>query len=267
MNRIARIIIWAVTLVTASASTVFGNDLIVTSFSDFAGQTNIVLQATGNITFSGGSMNLPPLPPGASSGLLSVEAGNDIIIQDGTSILAGQGWSLSFMAGDSLSILGTGSIIAAGDISIQTAGKLPTDWSSAPGPSGTITIGGDGQGGIGILQPGPAVPVGPPAQLILLNSQNNDANITAMAGTNVLFVFIPDDNTRFTDIASCRFQWFKNGRILRGETNDVLSLTSIRLADAGNFSVVVSNHGNQARSNVRLRILQPLRSPGHRLFR
>jgi hypothetical protein len=267
MNRTVRIIIWAIALVTAGSSTVFGDDLTVTSFSDFAGQTNILLQASGNITFSGGYMSLPDLPPGASSGLLSIQAGNDIFIQDGTSISAGQGWSVSILAGDSLSILGTGSIIAAGDISIQTAGKLPTDWSSSPGPSGTITIGGDGQGGIGVLQPGPAVPVGPPAQLILLNSQNNGANITAMAGTNVLFVFIPDNNTRFTDIASCRFQWFKNGRTLRGETNDVLSLTSIRLADAGNFSVVVSNHGSRVRSYVRLRILQPLRSPGHRLFR
>ena len=250
MNRIVGIIIWAVALVTAGSSTVFGDDLIVTSFSDFAGQTNILLQATGNITFSGGSMNLPALPPGASSGLLSIQAGNDIFIQDGTSISAGQGWSLSFLAGNSLSLTGTGSITAAGDVTIQTGGMLPTNWSDTPVPGGTITIGGDGQGGIGIL-PGPAVPVGPPAQLILLDSQFNGANVTAVAGTNVLFLDIADGT------ASCRFQWFKNGRKLHGETNDVLALTNIRLTDAGNYSVVVSNGGSWVRSNVRLHVVQP----------
>jgi hypothetical protein len=266
MNRTVRILIWAVALITTGSSTVFGDDLIITSFSDFAGQTNILLQATGNITFSGGSMNLPSLPPGASSGQLSVQAGNDIIIQEGTSISAGQGWSVSFLAGNNLSFPRTGSITAAGDITIQTGGMLPTNWSDTPAPGGTITIGGDGQGGIGIFQLGPAVPVGPPAQLIILNSQNNGANITAIAGTNVLFFFIPDGNAQFSDIASCRFQWSRNGRKLHGETNDVLSLTNIRFTDAGNYSVVVSNSGGRARSNVHLHILQPPHSAGHRRF-
>jgi hypothetical protein len=219
-------------LIAAGSSTVFGGDLIVTSFSDFAGQTNIVLQATGDIIFSGGSMNLPPLPPGASSGLLSIQAGNDIFIQDGTSISAGQGWSLSFLAGNSLS-------------------GLPTIWSSTPDPGATITIEAGGQGGFITLESGPAVPLGPPAQLILLDSQINGANVTAVAGTNVLFLDIVDD------ISSCSFQWFKNGRKLHGETNDVLALTNIRLTDAGNYSVVVSNGGSWVRSNVRLHVVQP----------
>ena len=254
-----RIIICAIALIAAVSSTVFGNDLTVTSFSAFAGQTNILLQATGNITFSGGSMNLPALPPGASSGLLSVQAGNDIIIQDGTSISAGQGWSVSFLAGNNLSFIGTGSINAANDVTIQTGGTLPTNWSNTPVPGGTITIGGDGLGGIGILQPGPAVPAGPPVQLIILNSQFNGANITAMAGTNVLFFFIPDDNAQFNDIASYRFQWFKNGRKLQGETNNVLSLTNVRPADEGNYSIVVWNTVGRVTSNVHLRVLQPPR--------
>ena len=257
MNRIVGFIICAVALATAGSSTALGDDLIVTSFSDFAGQTNIVLQATGNITFSGGSLNLPALPPGASSGLLSVEAGNDIIIEDGTSILAGPGWSLSLLAGADVT-LGIDSFlnVSTGDMTIQAGGQIVNNGSGTTDPGGTITIGGGGQGSIGILQPGPAVPIGPPAQLIILNSQINGANITAVAGTNVLFVFSPDDNTRFNDFASGRFQWFKNGRKLCGETNGILSLTSIRLADAGNYSIIVSNRGSRTR-NVSLRILQP----------
>ncbi len=266
MNHAVRMIIWTVGLISMSLSTAFGDDLTITSFSSFAGQTNILLQATGNITFSGDRLTLPALPAGAT-GLLSVQAGNDIIIQDGTSISAGQGWSLSFLAGNSLSFIGTGSVTAAGDITIQTGGALPINCSDAPVPGGTITIGGDGQGGIGILQSGPAVPVGTPAQLILLNSQINGANIMAVAGTNVLFFFIPNDNAQFNDIASCSFQWFKNGRKLRGETNACLSLTNVRLADAGNYSVVVSNHGYGVRSNVHLYVLQPPRGTGHRPFR
>lgn len=264
IHQAVRIIICTLALIAAVSSNVFGDDLTVTSFSVFEGQTNILLQATGDITFSGGSMNLPALPPGASSGRLSIQAGNDIIIQNGTSISAGPGWSLSFLAGNSLT--GTGFITAAGNVTIQTGGMFPTNWSGTTDLGGTITIGGDGQGGIGIFESGPAVPVGPPAQLILLDSQVNGANITAVVGTNVLFFFIPDDNAQFIDITSCRFQWFKNGRKLHGETNDVLSLTNIRLIDAGNYSVVASNTGGRIKSNVRLLVLPPLHDAGHRRF-
>ena len=142
MNRIGRTIICSFALITAASSTVFGDDLTITSFSGFAGQTNILLQATGDITFSGGLMNLPALPPGASSGLLTVEAGNDIIVEDGTSILAGQGWSVSLQAGNSLNVAGTGSINSAGDVTIRTGGMLPggstTIWSGTPNPGGQL---------------------------------------------------------------------------------------------------------------------------------
>ena len=244
-------------LVVSATSIAFGDDLTLTSFSAYAGQTNILLQASGNIILSGtdGSLTLPDLPAG-TAGLLSVEAGNDIIVQ--TNLSAGLGWSLYFQAGNNLDSTG-GSISAKGNITIQTGGMLPTNWSDTPVPGGTITIGGDGQGGIGIL-PGPAVPVGPPAQLILLDSQFNGANVTAVAGTNVLFLDIADGT------ASCRFQWFKNGRKLHGETNDVLSLTNIRLTDAGNYFIVASNHGSNVRCNVNLHVLQPPRGTGHRPF-
>ena len=270
MNKLVEIIIRAFALIVVVSTTAFGDDLTVTSFSDFAGQTNILLQATGNITFNGDFLTLPALPAGVT-GLLSVQAGNDITIQDGTSISAGHGWSLSFLAGGGLNFTGTGSINAAGDVTIQTGGLLPTNWSGTGNPGGTITIGGDGQGGIGIIEPGPAVPVGPPAQLILLNSQVNGANITAVAGTNILFFFIPDDNEQVNDITSYRFQWFKNGRRLHGETNDVLSLTDIHLTDTGNYSVAVSNRSGRVKNHlrlfVRLHVLRPPHSAEHWWFR
>jgi hypothetical protein len=253
MKRVVRIIICAIALIAAASSAAFGDELTITSFSAFAGETNILLQATGDITFSGGSMNLPALPPGASSGLLSVQAGNDIIIQDGTSISAGQGWSLSFLAGNSLSLTGTSSITSAEDITIQTGGLFPINWRGTTDPGGTITIGGDGEGGIGIIDPGPAVPVGPPAQLVLLNSQVNGADVTAMAGTNVLFGFVADG------AAQSSYQWFKNGRKLPGETDGFLILTNVRLTDEGIYTIVVRNSAGRTTGNVHLYVLQPPR--------
>ena len=113
-------------MIPTAATTVFSADLTVTSFSAYAGQTNIVLQADNDVIFSGGSLNLPDLPPGASSGLLAVQAGNDIIIQDGTSISAGQGWSVSFLAVNDVTF-GTGSFLATEgtvDITILAGGQI-----------------------------------------------------------------------------------------------------------------------------------------------
>jgi hypothetical protein len=249
MRLAVRIIIWTFALIPTAVTTVFSADLTVTSFSDYAGQTNIVLQATDNVIFGGGSMNLPALPPGASSGLLSVQAGNDIIIQDGTSISAGQGWSLSFLAGNNLSLTGTGSITAAGDIMIQTGGQIEMANTGSGLPiasAGTIVISEGGQPITITNLDGQPIQ---PTQLIFLNSQINRTNITAVAGTNVLIAYIPP-----AYITPLRFQWFKNGRKLNGETNDFLSLTNIRLADAGNFSVVVPDNGGRITINVQLHV-------------
>ena len=87
-------------------TTAFSADLTINSFAPYAGQTNIQLQASGDVIFNGGSLPLPVLQPGAS-GQLSVQAGNDIVIQNGTRLSAGQGWSISFVAGNSLVEPGT----------------------------------------------------------------------------------------------------------------------------------------------------------------
>jgi hypothetical protein len=268
MRLTVRIIIWTLALIPTAATTVFSADLTVTLFSAYAGQTNIVLQADNDVIFSGGSMNLPDLPPGTSSGLLSVQAGNDIIIQDGTSISAGQGWSLSFLAVNDVN-LGTGSFLntdPAAEVTIQAGGQIEISNTGSGLPivgGGTIIISDGGQP-ITVTNSGTIQA----PQLILLNSHLNSRfkSAQAVAGTNVLFLFIADDITPLS------YQWFKNGRKLHGETNAFLSLTNIRRADAGNYSIVVPTTGGRIKSNVHLDVLpqQRLRPPhnaGRQRFR
>jgi len=93
--------VWVFAVIATAATTVFSADLTITSFAPYAGQTNIVLQATGNVIFSGGALTLPALPTG-STGLLSVQAGNNITFSAGTSISAGNNWNVSLTAGTGL---------------------------------------------------------------------------------------------------------------------------------------------------------------------
>jgi hypothetical protein len=112
-----------IALAFAALTNAFGADLTVTSFTSYAGQTNIVLQTDGDVIFSGGTMSLPALPLGASTGLLSVQAGNDVIISDGTSIATGSGWSVSFLAGTNFSTPGT-VIPGVGNITLDGSAML-----------------------------------------------------------------------------------------------------------------------------------------------
>src|SRR5208283_2927693 len=85
----------------------FGYDLTLHSFSSFVGQTNIVLQASGTVMIGGGSLSLPPLPPGATSGQLVVQAGDNVVIEDNTCLSAGPGWSVCLLARGKISNHGT----------------------------------------------------------------------------------------------------------------------------------------------------------------
>ena len=106
----------------------FCDDLTVSSFSDYAGQTNIVLQASGNVILSGtnGPLTLPE-----TGGFLSVIAGNEIIVE--TNLIA-PGWALDFQAND---IVFLGSVTASSLITQSGGVGLPDLSDSAP-PGFTI---------------------------------------------------------------------------------------------------------------------------------
>ena len=99
MQATERITLGFFALITA-VSTAFSDDLTINSFSPYAGQTNILLQATGNITFTGGTLSLPDLP---SAGQLVVQAGNNITMENGTGISLGANWTVTMVAGTAFS--------------------------------------------------------------------------------------------------------------------------------------------------------------------
>jgi hypothetical protein len=119
MNNGAGAFIRVVITIMMAAGTTLGSDLNISSFSAYSGQTTILLQVNGNITFSGGSLSLPTLPPGSPTGQLMVQAGTNIVVNDGTTI-DGTNWNVSFAASNSV-ILNQSSGISAlsGAISIH----------------------------------------------------------------------------------------------------------------------------------------------------
>jgi hypothetical protein len=58
-------------------------------------------------------------------------------------------------------------------------------------------------------------------------------------------------------LAPLQYQWFKNGIPLAGATNESLSLTGVRRADAGVYSVVVSNPAGAVTNETSLHVLVP----------
>lgn len=98
-----------------------GDDLTVDSFAAFAGQSNILLQAAGNVIFIGGTLNLPSLAPGVT-GLLQVQAGSSIMVEDGTSLNAGNNWSINLRAGTNFVATPTQPSPASGNYGIYLDG-------------------------------------------------------------------------------------------------------------------------------------------------
>ena len=61
-------------------------------------------------------------------------------------------------------------------------------------------------------------------------------NVVALAGQNASFTVAPVD----VDLTTT-YQWFKNGTFLPGATNSTLALTNVQLADAGAYTVTITN--------------------------
>ncbi len=61
-----------------------------------------------------------------------------------------------------------------------------------------------------------------------------------------------------TGTAPLSFQWFKDGALIPGATSNVLTLAAVTTADAGNYSLVVTNTvGSAASSSAALTVLVP----------
>jgi len=116
----------------------------------FAGFSQILLQASGNITLNANTAWNLSASSGQTSGQLTLEAGNNIILQNGSSISDGNNWSVALEAGynfvNNAILYGQGSILLNGGAgSIQTAGgnvNLEAGQNILVGSGSVVTTGG-----------------------------------------------------------------------------------------------------------------------------
>jgi len=82
----------------------------------------------------------------------------------------------------------------------------------------------------------------------------------ALEESVALFVVATDPSSALSGVASqINYQWQKDGLPLRGETNSSVGLLSVKLADVGDYQVVVSNFAGSSTSAVaRLSVNVPL---------
>ncbi|MGA3284025.1 MAG: filamentous hemagglutinin N-terminal domain-containing protein [Verrucomicrobiota bacterium] len=114
----------------------------------FSGFSQILLQASGNITLNANTAWNLSTSSGQTSGQLTLEAGNNIALQDGSSISDGNNWSVTLVAGyvNNAISYGQGSILLNGGTgSIQTAAgniNLEAGQNILVGSGYVITTGG-----------------------------------------------------------------------------------------------------------------------------
>ena len=80
-------------------------------------------------------------------------------------------------------------------------------------------------------------------------------DITAPAGAPATFHVVAEG------AGTLRYQWHKNGQELPGESGDTLAFASISAADAGNYSVIVTDDNGTARSRAAVLALGAERWP------
>ena len=84
-----------------------------------------------------------------------------------------------------------------------------------------------------------------------LSAQVNVTNLTAVAGAGAQFSVAAGGLGPFS------YQWYQDGAVFPGATNSSLALADIQRADAGTYSVVVSNITGTVTNYVQLRVLVP----------
>jgi len=163
--RIIRIFIVALALIPTLATTVFSANLTVTPalLASYAGQANILLQATGNITVSASTTLDLSGSTGQTGGTLTLQAGGDIIFNTDSLLTDANNWSVNLLAGSTqYSITSTGPrgiySGALGDISVVAGGDVIVNGSRvAAYDGGNIAVNSlngnvnTGDGGIGFV--------------------------------------------------------------------------------------------------------------------
>ena len=118
---------------------------------------------------------------------------------------------------------------------VTNGSVITTNWTNLGSPRAFTAM-----LGIGIQVDPPSIDVDP-------------TNRTGLAGTNLSFVVVASGG------APLRYQWFFNTtNLLAGQTNATLALTNVQAPDIGGYSVVVTNTGGVATSQVaQLTVLLP----------
>lgn len=142
----------------------------------------------------------------------------------------------------------TGTPTVAGTSSLTLSGNN----AAGTGPSGTITItiaaasggggGGGGGGGI-IIGGGGGLPVGPAPTITA-----QPASQTATVGSAVT-LSVSASGT------GLNYQWSKDGTVISGAQSASLVLTSVTAADAGTYTVLVSNTGGAVTGTATLTVI------------
>ena len=140
----------------------------------------------------------------------------------------------------------------------NTAQLIFDDPLTQPTPTyfanGNAVSAADGQNGrIVVLEPNNGIAL---YQLYLVTNPPPSITSQPVGSTNVLtggFYTLSVSSSG----SSLRYQWFLGAGSLSGKTNASLNLTNITIADAGNYTVVVTNVGGAVTSSVATIGLQP----------
>jgi hypothetical protein len=76
------------------------------------------------------------------------------------------------------------------------------------------------------------------APLILIQPESAMAKKGEEASFNVEAASIPEPN----------YQWFKNGKVITGATNEVLHFKNVNASEEGNYSVIIKNRLGSVKS-------------------
>ncbi len=196
------------------------------------GAGSVYVADSGNHTIRKGWLAPPELP--------SITTGpvGQTVVQGGTAafFVRATGFSLSYQwIKDGLALTGqTNANLVLTNVQAAQAGLYAV---TVRNPAGTVTI---------------------PVVSLTVNSPTRPSITTAPASQTLLQGYTVTFQVTATG-ALLSYQWLKNGVILSGQTNASLNLSQAQTADAGNYTVTVSNGAGSVTSPVAvLTVLSPI---------